>query len=128
MSYFVAKSRQSYWHILELIKGVVLEQLYIVEVHWSSPLALLCKVQRLPLAKQTGYTFKEAQNSSKHILYSWLSGVGCDILSSPHFQHHLYFILITVEAFEDLCLTEVLEGRVVWYVQNELTCSDAFSC
>ena len=84
-------------NIVELIKGVVLEQLYIVKVHWSCPLALLCKVQSLPLAKQSGYTFKEAQNSSKHILYCWLFGFGCDILFSPYFQHHLYFILITAK-------------------------------
>ena len=89
------KSRQSYWQIVELIEGVVLEQLHIVKVHWSCPLALLCKVQRLLLAKQSGYTFKEAQNSNTHILYWWLLGVGCDILSSPHSQHLLYFILIT---------------------------------
>ena len=57
-------------------------------------MALLCKVQRLPLAKQSGYTFKEAL-TQKLILYCWLFGVGCDILSSPHFQHHLYFISIT---------------------------------
>ena len=47
MSYFVAKSRQSYWHILELIKGVVLE--------------LFCfKSLESHFWQQRDYTFKEA--------------------------------------------------------------------
>ena len=86
-------------NIVELIKGVVLEQLNIVEVHWSCPLALLYKVQRLPLAKQSGYTFKEAL-THKNTLYCWLFGVGSDILSSPHFHHHMYYILITVSKID----------------------------
>ena len=47
LSYFVGKSRQSYWQIVELIKGIVLE--------------LFCvKSPESHLWQQRGYTFKEA--------------------------------------------------------------------
>ena len=39
LSYFVAKSRQSYWHILELIKGVALTTPWAIVYYWS-PLEL----------------------------------------------------------------------------------------
>ena len=75
-------------NIVELIKGVVLEQLYIVKVHWSCPLALLCKVQRLPLAKQSGYTFKEAL-THKNTYYI----VGCLELAVIFYPVHIFITI-----------------------------------
>ena len=79
---------------VELIR-VVLEQLNIVKVYWSCPLALLCKVQRLPLANRVAILSEKPRTQNTYITYC----LELVIIFYPaqHFQHLLYFILINDE-------------------------------
>ena len=83
LSYFVEKSRQSYWQIVELIKGIVLELIW-----FKSPESYLWQ--------QRGYTFKETLTQT-HIqnIVGWLELLVI-FYSAQHFYHCIYFILINV--------------------------------
>ena len=51
-------------------------------------LCIIVQSPEITFGKTKWLYFQGSPELITHILYCWLFGVGCDILSSPHFHHH----------------------------------------